>query len=131
MSFVIGFVLLGISETLYLAGYYAVRSARPPFWTSDDWLMSFVGPVIMAFAVSGFVLIGAPFLTGTWRQFDLGNLAEIGIVVAVCAMIWPLMSRRHHRSLAQAPVAHVIPLTAAEAPNASSRQEIAAPLKAA
>ena len=131
MSIVIGVVLLGIAETLYLIGYYAVRSARPPFWTSDDWLMSFVGPVIMAFAVSGFVLVGASFITGTWRAFDLGNLAEVGVLCAVYASLWRIIAHRHYKSLAQAPVAEVIPLNATEAPDASPRQEDAAPLKAA
>lgn len=131
MSIVIGIVLLGIAETLYLIGYYAVRSARPPFWTSDDWLMSFVGPVIMAFAVSGFVLIAAPFVYGTWRAFDLGNLAEVGILCAVYVTLWRIIARRHYKSLEKAPVAEVIPLPATEASNASPQQDVAAPLKAA
>lgn len=131
MSIVIGVVLVCIAQTLYLIGYYAARSARPPFWTSENMVMSFVVPVIMAFGISGFALLSVPFLTGTWTQFDLVNLAEVGVAVAVCAVIWPMMSRRHYRSLAQAPVADVISMPAAAAPSRTPVQDTTAPLKAA
>lgn len=136
MDVLIGIALLGAAVTGFLASYQAVRSVRPPWWTSENMLMTLVAPVIMYLGIGGGVLLIASVIKGTWRNASGAVAAEIVAVLIAYGLVWFLMVRRWRRASRANAGATIHELHSAEPPAPAQAPAPAAsasdtPLKAA
>lgn len=130
MELVIGFVLFGISVTLFVVSHHAGRSPTPPRWVSENMVLCVIGPAIMVFGAAGSTLIGVRFVNGTFATFTVADLLEAGMVAAAFVALWIVLARRGQTAR---PTAQVIDLPTAvqAAPMPSPVNADQTPLKAA